>query len=112
MPERQYRLPNGGCYFVDTAGFVWREFPADADSPFAGFVSMAWVNPDNGPIPGPRSYLIPEDEIPFHLLVPWWRRLSWWLRPYWHATDTRVWRWRRTPCRILMLPPDGQGPHG
>lgn len=32
-----------------------------------------------------------------------WTCLSYWLRPYWHGTDSRVWRWQRKPCRYLVV---------
>lgn len=50
--------------------------------------------------------LITDDDVPYHLIVPWWQLLSWWVRPYWHRTDTRVWRWQRKPCRVLVLDPN------
>lgn len=34
-----------------------------------------------------------------------WTRLSYWLRPYWHRTDSRVWRWQRRPCRYVVVGP-------
>lgn len=45
-------------YFIDGAGFAWRDFP---DPEFA---SMARVNPDNSPIPEPRTYLAPVRAVP------------------------------------------------
>jgi hypothetical protein len=28
---------------------------------------------------------------------------GYWIRPYWHAVDRRVWRWQRKPCRYVVL---------
>lgn len=85
-------------YFVDGNGYVWFE------SQYApGFVSMAPTNPDNSPVPEPRTYLLYEDELPTWLLMPLWQRVSYWLRPYWHRTDSRVWRWQRKPYTYVVL---------
>jgi hypothetical protein len=39
-------------YFIDGAGYAWRDFGPDG-------ISMARINPDNSPIPEPRTYLEP-----------------------------------------------------
>lgn len=43
---------------VDGDGYCWREFDPTEDTP-EGILSMCPVNPNNEPIPEPRSYYVP-----------------------------------------------------
>jgi hypothetical protein len=64
LPARDSNIdPRPGArYFIDGAGYFWREFPADEAIGIPLMYSMTPVNPDNNPIPEPRIYLVPEGQ--------------------------------------------------